>query len=106
MTVLPFAFQHPNRLTWPSLSRPPHSAPVVCLFRRRRPWRPSPERLDAVLVAGMVGEPLWRARPAAGPLSHPLPELHRLLGVVTGQGHQEDADVIGLRLLFPVVAQT
>src|SRR5262245_5818522 len=54
---------------------------------------------DPPLVAGVVGEDLRHLPPVAACLVHPLPEHHRLAGVVVGERRQEDADVVGLLLL-------
>src|SRR6266545_3439875 len=37
--------------------------------------------------------------------AHPLPERHRLAGIVAGFGHEPESDVIRFRLLLPVEGQ-
>src|SRR6516225_10922956 len=59
--------------------------------------------LDAMLVAGMVREELWGASPTGHLLGHPLPEADRFIRVIARERHQEQTDVVRLRLLLAVV---
>src|SRR4051794_17480495 len=83
---------------WPGDPPSPKS-----LFRLDRLWCPGLKRLDPALVAGMVGEELGQAALAPPRLVHAFPEGHRLAGVVVRERHQENTDVVGLRLLHAAI---
>src|SRR5262245_8867553 len=86
----------PGRRAAPHVDRP---------LGRAGPGGPLAQVVDAALVAGVVGEELGRAPLRPHGLAHPLPEGDRLVRVVAREGHQEDPDVVRLRLLHPAVRQ-
>src|SRR6266404_4721273 len=65
---------------------------------------PALDLLDAGLLGRVRRQPLRRPL-ALGRLGHPLPQLERGVGVVAGLGHQDETDVIGLRLLLAAPRQ-
>src|SRR5690348_5000361 len=65
---------------------------------------PALDLLDAGLLGRVGRQPLRRSL-ALGRLGHPLPQLERGVGVVAGLGHQDETDVIGLRLLLAAPRQ-
>ena len=50
--------------------------------------------MNAVRVAGMIGEDFRETGLVARSPLHPFPEMKRFFGVVAREGHQEQADVI------------
>src|ERR1700730_4502743 len=55
---------------------------------------------DAWLAGRVVREERRRLL-SFGVVQHPLPEIDRLGGVVTGLGHKHETDVVRLALLLP-----
>src|SRR5690349_18592500 len=92
-----------GRVSARRLPDPSDPALVERFLRSPCPRPPLPQGLRPAFVARVVGQELGWAT-AAGP-AHPLPEHGRLVGVVSGEGHEEDPDVVRLRLLHPVVRQ-
>ena len=56
-------------------------------------------------VGGVVGEDLRQMDATGGCLAHALPERNRGMRVIAGEGCEEDADVVGLSFLKPVVRE-
>ena len=60
--------------------------------------------VDPPLIAGMRRHEFGRLPPAVG-LRHSLPEFHRFVRIASRNGHQQQADVIGLRFVFAAERQ-
>lgn len=55
--------------------------------------------LDSGAVAGMSGKKFRRLAPSGG--FHALPHMNGFSRVIAGLSSEEQADIIGLRLMFP-----
>src|SRR5262245_10208245 len=63
---------------------------------------PALELRNSAIIAGMRGDALGGFT-AAGSLGHFFPKPNGLVGIVAGKSHEEDANMICLRLLLSIV---
>src|SRR6185312_16530678 len=78
---------------------------VVCFLCGTRLRRPAPQIPNSMFGTRVIGQELGRSAATLQGL-HALPEIDGLLRLVTGKRHQKQTDMIGLRLLRPIVGQT
>src|SRR5262249_18742456 len=76
-----------------------NSALIKSPLARACHGHPSLHVLDAFSIAGVVGQELGYLSCCRIRSAHVHPKTDRLFWFVTGKGHEEDSDMVGLRFL-------